>query len=60
MTNLGMPKIQAMLFSILGLIDEPSEETMLLMNELKTGKFDPKSPNIPDTLKKFLMHVAAK
>lgn len=56
----GFPKMQAMLFAILQLIDEPCDETALLVNAVKSGKLDLASAEIPPVLKKFLGHVKTK
>ncbi|OQA06669.1 MAG: hypothetical protein BWY66_01748 [bacterium ADurb.Bin374] len=56
----GFPKMQAMLFAILQLIDEPCDETALLVNAVKSGKLDLTSPEIPPVLKKFIGHVKTK
>lgn len=57
--NLGMPKMQAMLFAVLGLIDDPCEETAILMKAVQTGNLSG-SGSIPPVLQKFLAHVKTK
>ncbi|HOY67673.1 MAG TPA: hypothetical protein PLP29_12355 [Candidatus Ozemobacteraceae bacterium] len=56
----GFPKMQAMLFAILQRIDEPCEETALLIKAVTAGKLDPASNAIPPVLKNFLTHVKTK
>ncbi|MBP7634528.1 hypothetical protein KBA41_10155 [Candidatus Ozemobacteraceae bacterium] len=60
METFGFPKMQAMLFAILQLIDEPCEETALLIKAVTAGKLDPASNAIPPVLKNFLTHVKTK
>ncbi|MBU1108034.1 MAG: 1-acyl-sn-glycerol-3-phosphate acyltransferase [Candidatus Riflebacteria bacterium] len=56
----GFPKMQAMLFAILQMIDDPCEETAQLIAAVQSGKVDPRSPNIPPVLKSFLGHIKTK
>lgn len=58
--NLGLPQIQAMLFAMLGLIDDPCEETAKLLKAVKSGKLDIDVADISPALKKFMTHVNAK
>ncbi|HNW34801.1 MAG TPA: hypothetical protein PKM25_07715 [Candidatus Ozemobacteraceae bacterium] len=60
METFGFPKMQAMLFAILQLIDEPCKETAQLITSAKSGKLDAASSDIPPVLKKFLGHVKTK
>lgn len=56
----GLPKIQAMLFAILQGIEEPCEETQVLINAVKTGKLSGSGESIPPVLKNFLGHLKTK
>jgi len=56
----GFPKMQAMLFAILQMIDDPCEETAQLIKAVQSGKVDPKNPDIPPVLKNFLGHLKSK
>lgn len=56
----GFPKMQAMLFAILQMIDDPCEETAQLVKAVQSGKVDPKNPEIPPVLKNFLIHIKTK
>lgn len=58
--NLGLPRIQAMLFSILQAIDDPSEETAVLINAVQSGKLDLSRADFPPVLKKFITHLKTK
>lgn len=58
--NLGLPKIQAMLFSILQAIDDPSEETAVLINAVQSGKLDLSRADFPPVLNKFITHLKTK
>ncbi|MDD3146891.1 MAG: 1-acyl-sn-glycerol-3-phosphate acyltransferase [Candidatus Riflebacteria bacterium] len=56
----GFPKMQAMLFAILQMIDDPCEETAQLVKAVQSGKVDPRNPEIPPVLKNFLVHIKTK
>ncbi|PKL47313.1 MAG: hypothetical protein CVV42_13355 [Candidatus Riflebacteria bacterium HGW-Riflebacteria-2] len=56
----GFPKMQAMLFAILQMIDDPCEETAQLIKAVQSGKVDPRNPDIPPVLKNFLGHLKSK
>ncbi|HAE37743.1 MAG TPA: hypothetical protein DCG57_03790 [Candidatus Riflebacteria bacterium] len=56
----GFPKMQAMLFAILQMIDDPCEETTQLIQAVQAGKVDPHNPGIPPALKSFLGHIKTK
>lgn len=56
----GFPKMQAMLFSILQMIDDPCEETAQLIKTVQSGRVDPLNPDIPPVLKNFLGHLKTK
>jgi 1-acyl-sn-glycerol-3-phosphate acyltransferase len=58
--SFGFPKMQAMLFAILGQIDDPSEETAMLIQAVKSGKAGSAGSEIPPVLRNFLGHVKAK
>ena len=60
METFGFPKIQAMLFAILQEIDDPCEETAVLVKAVQAGKIDPRADNIPPALKNFLGHMKTK
>ncbi|MFZ2957388.1 MAG: beta-ketoacyl synthase N-terminal-like domain-containing protein [Candidatus Ozemobacteraceae bacterium] len=60
METFGFPKMQAMLFAILGLIDDPCEETAVLIKAVQSGKLDGSGGEIPPVLKNFLTHVKTK
>jgi len=59
-SSLGLPEIQAMLFAMLGLIDDPCEETGKLLKAAQSGKLDIDIADISPALKKFMTHVNAK
>ncbi|KAF1080206.1 MAG: hypothetical protein GQF41_3374 [Candidatus Rifleibacterium amylolyticum] len=56
----GFPKMQAMLFAILQMIDDPCEETAQLIKAVQSGKVDTRNPDIPPVLKNFLGHLKSK
>ncbi len=58
--SFGLPKMQAMLFSILTIIDDPCEETAILSKAVQSGKLGGSSVELPPVLKKFLSHVKTK
>lgn len=60
MDTFGAPKMQALLFAILGLIDDPCEETAVLMKAIKSGKMGGEGVELPPVLKNFLSHVKNK
>lgn len=60
MDTFGLPKFQAMLFAILQFIDEPCDETALLIKALQSGKLDPSRTDFPPVLKNFLVHIKTK
>lgn len=60
METFGFPKMQAMLFAILQMIDDPCEETAQLITAIQSGKVDPRTSEIPPVLKSFLGHIKTK
>ena len=60
METMGLPLMQAMLFAILTLIDDPCEETAMLMKAVESGSLKKAGDVIPPALKKFLSHVSSK
>lgn len=60
MQNVGLPKMQAMLFSILLNIDDPCEETAILIKAVQSGKIDLNRPDMPPVLKNFITHLKSK
>ncbi|MBF0498813.1 MAG: polyketide synthase dehydratase domain-containing protein [Candidatus Riflebacteria bacterium] len=60
METFGFPKMQAMLFALLGIIDDPCEETALLIKAVQSGKLSGDSSQVPPVLKNFLIHVKTK
>ncbi len=56
----GFPKMQAMLFAILQMIDDPCEETAQLIKAVQSGKISSGSSEIPSVLKSFLGHISSK
>lgn len=60
MNTFGMPKMQAMLFAVLGIIDDPSPETALLIKAVKSGDQAALNDAIPPVLKKFLSHMKTR
>ena len=58
--SFGLPKMQAMLFSILTIIDDPCEETSILSKAVQSGKLGSGGGELPSVLKKFLTHVKSK
>ena len=59
-TMLKMPNMQAMLFSMLTLIQEPCEQTASLINAVKTGNLLKAQQQMPSILLKFLAHLKNK
>ncbi len=54
----GFAKMQAMLFAILQMIDDPCEETAQLIKAVQSGKVN--GPDVPPVLKSFLGHISSK
>lgn len=60
METFGLPKFQAMLFAILQVIDDPCEETAVLIKAVQAGKIDSSRTDFPPVLKNFLTHMKTK